>query len=39
MVDDSHYVDSILREGAERARVIAQPIIDEVYDIVGFLRP
>ena len=23
----------------ERARTIAQPIIDEVYDIVGFLRP
>ncbi|GAB4362421.1 MAG: tryptophan--tRNA ligase [Kiloniellaceae bacterium] len=39
MVNDSHYVDSILREGAERARAIAQPIIDEVYDIVGFLRP
>ncbi|WP_340116448.1 tryptophan--tRNA ligase [Pelagibius sp. 7325] len=39
MVEDSQYVDSILREGAERARAIAQPIIDEVYDIVGFLRP
>ncbi|MEQ9606423.1 MAG: tryptophan--tRNA ligase [Kiloniellaceae bacterium] len=39
MVEDSHYVDSILHEGAERARAIAQPIIDEVYDIVGFLRP
>ncbi len=39
MVNDTHYVDSVLRDGAERARAIAQPIIDEVYDIVGFLRP
>jgi len=38
MVDDADYVDSILREGAERAQAIAQPIIDEVYDIIGFLR-
>jgi len=39
MVNDSHYVDSILREGGERAEAIAAPIIKEVYDIVGFLRP
>ncbi len=39
MVNDTHYVDSVLRDGAERARAIAQPIIDEVNDIVGFLRP
>ena len=31
-------VDQILRRGAERARAIAAPIVDEVYDIVGFLR-
>jgi tryptophanyl-tRNA synthetase len=31
-------VDAILRRGAERARAIAAPIVDEVYDIVGFLR-
>ena len=39
MVDDTHYVDSVLREGAERAQAVAAPIIDEVYDIIGFLRP
>jgi len=39
MVNDSAYVDSVLHEGAERARAIATPIIEEVYDIVGFLRP
>ena len=39
MVNDTHYVDSVLRDGAERARAMAAPIIDEVYDIVGFLRP
>ncbi len=38
MVNDTHYVDSVLHDGAERAQAIAEPIIKEVYDIVGFLR-
>ena len=33
------HVDSILRQGAERARAIAGPIMAEVEDIVGYLRP
>ncbi|MBK20571.1 MAG: tryptophan--tRNA ligase [Rhodospirillaceae bacterium] len=36
--DDPGYIDSVLSGGAERARAIATPIRDEVYDIVGFLR-
>jgi tryptophanyl-tRNA synthetase len=39
MVNDSAYVDAVLREGAGRAAEIAAPILAEVYDIVGFLRP
>ena len=39
MVNDSGHVDSVLHDGAERARAIADPILSEVYDIVGFLRP
>jgi tryptophanyl-tRNA synthetase len=39
MVNDSHYVDSVLHYGAERARALAAPILAEIYDIVGFLRP
>ena len=38
MADPGH-VDSVLREGAEKAREIAAPILREVQDIVGFLRP
>jgi tryptophanyl-tRNA synthetase len=38
MADESH-VDAVLRDGAERASAIAQPIVNDVYDIVGFLRP
>jgi tryptophanyl-tRNA synthetase len=38
MADPSH-IDAILRRGAERANAIAAPILREVYDIVGFLRP
>ena len=36
---DPTTVDAVLRDGAERARAIADPILDEVYDVVGFLRP
>jgi len=32
-------VDTILRRGAEKARSIAQPIVREAQEIVGFLRP
>ncbi|MGF1630529.1 MAG: tryptophan--tRNA ligase [Kiloniellaceae bacterium] len=39
MVNDPAHVDAVLREGAERAADIAAPILSEVYDIVGFLRP
>jgi len=33
------YVDEVLRDGAERARAISQPIIRDVHEIVGFLHP
>jgi len=33
------YLDGILREGGEKAAALAKPVIDEVYDAVGFLRP
>jgi tryptophanyl-tRNA synthetase len=36
---DPAEVDAVLRDGAERARAIAEPVLDEVYDVVGFLRP
>jgi tryptophanyl-tRNA synthetase len=39
LLADPGYVDSVLKDGAERARAIADPILREVYDIVGFLRP
>lgn len=33
------HVDAVLRDGGERARALAAPILKEVYDLVGFLRP
>ncbi len=39
LAGDPASVDTVLREGAERARAIADPILEEVYDLVGFLRP
>jgi tryptophanyl-tRNA synthetase len=35
---DPGYIDKVLADGAERARVIAHPIVDEVKDVVGLLR-
>ena len=36
---DPGYVDDVLRDGASRARAIAQPILRQAQDVVGFLRP
>ncbi|MGO1119443.1 tryptophan--tRNA ligase [Rhodovibrionaceae bacterium A322] len=38
MLDDTSYVDGVLKEGSEKANAIAAPILQEVYDKVGFLR-
>ncbi|MBN8195293.1 MULTISPECIES: tryptophan--tRNA ligase [Thalassospira] len=35
---DHAYIDSVLAKGAERANAIAQPILREVKEIVGFLN-
>ena len=39
LMEDPAYLDGVLAQGAERAHAIAAPILDEVYDIVGLLRP
>ena len=39
LLSDPAEIDGVLRDGAERARAIAAPILREVEDIVGFLRP
>ncbi len=38
LMNDQAEIDRILRDGAERARAIAGPILGEVKDIVGFVR-
>ena len=35
---DPGYIEQVLRDGALRARAIAQPIMEQVKDIVGLLR-
>ena len=39
LLADPGAVDAILRDCAERARAMAAPVLDEVYRIVGFLKP
>ncbi len=38
-MNDKSELDRILADGAVRANAIAEPIIKEVYDIVGIVRP
>ena len=35
---DPGHVDAVLKDGAERAAAIAQPVLKEVYETVGFLN-
>ena len=35
---DPGYIDNVLTRGAERANAIAQPHLNEVFDIMGLLR-
>ena len=38
LTGDTSYIDSILSDGADRARVIADQTMNTVKDIVGFIR-
>ncbi|EKV32227.1 Tryptophanyl-tRNA synthetase [Caenispirillum salinarum AK4] len=39
LLDDPAQIDAVLHRGMERARAISEPVIDEVYEKVGFLKP
>jgi tryptophanyl-tRNA synthetase len=39
LMQNTDHVDAILHKGAIRAQEISAPIIEEVYDVVGFLKP
>jgi len=38
LMDDTGHVDAVLKDGAQRARTIAEPIIAEIKETVGFLN-
>ncbi len=38
LTEAEDHIDAILRNGAERAEAIAAPVMDEVREMVGFLR-
>ncbi|NQU56722.1 MAG: tryptophan--tRNA ligase, partial [Rhodospirillales bacterium] len=38
LMEDPSYVDGVLVDGAERARAMAAPILEEVRETVGFLK-
>ena len=39
LLGDPGQIDAVLRDGASRARALAEPVLREAEDIVGFLRP
>lgn len=39
LMNDPAEIDAILRNGAEKARALSGPILREIHDIMGFLRP
>jgi tryptophanyl-tRNA synthetase len=39
LLGDEGYIDGILRRGAERAKAVAEPNLQAVFDIMGLLRP
>ncbi|WP_417317290.1 tryptophan--tRNA ligase [Emcibacter sp.] len=39
MTEEKTFVDGLLREGAQKAAELAEPILQEVHEIVGFLKP
>ena len=39
LMEAPDHVDQVLADGARRARELAQPTLDEIQDIIGFLRP
>ena len=38
LAEDPGHVEAVLGDGAERARALARPVLEEVKEIVGFLR-
>lgn len=38
LMDHPDEIDAVLNKGADKARAIAQPIMEKTYDIVGMLR-
>ncbi len=38
LLSEPQYIDDILAQGAQRARAITTPIMDDIYKIVGFKR-
>lgn len=39
LLKDPAQIDAVLRSGADRARALAEPVLEETYRAVGFLKP
>ena len=37
-MDDKNYLDSIIKKGSEKANKRAAKTLDEIYDIIGFIK-
>ena len=39
LLADPAQIDAVLKDGAERAQAMSDPILAEIHDIIGFVRP
>jgi len=39
LMDAPDHIDQVLRTGAEKAAALAAPVMAEVQELVGFLKP
>ncbi|PCI34569.1 MAG: tryptophan--tRNA ligase [Alphaproteobacteria bacterium] len=38
LCDEKTYIDQVLKEGSEKARILSEPVLKQVHNIVGFLQ-
>jgi len=38
LCDEKTYIDQVLKQGAEKARILSEPVLRDVHNIVGFLQ-
>ena len=38
LMEDKEYLDNIMKSGKEKAIAVAEPVLSQVYEIIGFAK-